>query len=89
MNLLFIYIYSYLVVTNQTTYEILRRRRIPYMRGIPGSVHPFSKGARRNLYNFCFARTSVYAMEPLPRALELEQMSKSYTCSDVVSCRCC
>ncbi|KAL8251424.1 hypothetical protein R6Q59_035117 [Mikania micrantha] len=81
--------HSYLVVTNQTTYELVRRRRIPYMRSIPERVYPFSKGACRNLYNFCFARRSIYAMEPLPSAQELEQMSVPYRCLDVISCRCC
>ncbi|XP_076955282.1 protein S-acyltransferase 10-like [Bidens hawaiensis] len=83
--LLLLFFHSYLVVTNQTTYELLGRQRIPYMRIVPERVYPFSKGACRNLYNFCFVRT----MEPLPGANELEQMSKPYTCFDVVSCRCC
>ncbi|KAL8231715.1 hypothetical protein R6Q57_001493 [Mikania cordata] len=87
--LLLLLFHSYLVVTNQTTYELVRRRRIPYMRSIPERVYPFSKGACRNLYNFCFARRSIYAMEPLPSALELEQMSVPYRCLDVISCRCC
>ncbi|KAI7745916.1 hypothetical protein M8C21_005544 [Ambrosia artemisiifolia] len=87
--LLLLLFHSYLVVTNQTTYELVRRRRIPYMRNIPERVYPFSKGACKNLYNFCFARTSVHALEPLPSAHELEQMSVPYTCLDVISCRCC
>ncbi|XP_076959315.1 protein S-acyltransferase 10-like [Bidens hawaiensis] len=83
--LLLLLFHSYLAVTNQTTYELLKRQRIPYMRMVPERVYPFSKGACRNLYNFCFART----LEPLPSANELEQMSKPYTCIDLVSCRCC
>ncbi|KAL7231240.1 hypothetical protein ACSBR2_009496 [Camellia fascicularis] len=81
--------HSYLVLTNQTTYELVRRRRIPYLRGIPERVYPFSKGACRNLYNFCCPRSSKYSLEPLPTAQEIEAKSKPYTCMDVLSCRCC
>ncbi|KAK3018054.1 hypothetical protein RJ639_005179 [Escallonia herrerae] len=87
--LLLLLFHSYLVTTNQTTYELVRRRRIPYLRGIPERVKPFSKGLCRNLYNFCCARSSIYTMEPLPSALELEEKSKPYTCVDTLSCRCC
>ncbi|GAB4847599.1 hypothetical protein Ancab_026661 [Ancistrocladus abbreviatus] len=81
--------HTYLVLTNQTTYELVRRRRIQYMRGIPERVYPFSKGVGRNLYNFCFARTSIYRLEALPSAHELEAKARPYTCHDVLSCRCC
>lgn len=89
--LLLLLFHTYLVVTNQTTYELVRRRRIPYMRAIPERVYPFSKGVCKNLYNFCCAsaRTSVYAMEHLPSALEIEQKSVPYTCLDAIKCRCC
>ncbi|KAG5620876.1 hypothetical protein H5410_006094 [Solanum commersonii] len=73
----------------QITFEVLRKRRIPYMRNIPEGVFPFSKGACRNLYEFCCARSSMYRMEPLPTALELEEKLRPYTYSDVLSCRCC
>ncbi|CAA0836795.1 Protein S-acyltransferase 10 [Striga hermonthica] len=87
--LLLLLFHSYLVLTNQTTYELVRRRRIVYMRSIPERVYPFNKGVCRNLYLFCFARSSIHRMEPLPSTHELEQMSRPYTCSDVLSCRCC
>ncbi|KAK6924549.1 Palmitoyltransferase, DHHC domain [Dillenia turbinata] len=87
--ILLLLFHSYLILTNQTTYELVRRRRIPYLREIPERVHPFSKGICRNLYNFCCARSSIYAMEPLPSAQELEAKSRPYTCLDVLSCRCC
>ncbi|KAL3376150.1 hypothetical protein AABB24_002874 [Solanum stoloniferum] len=86
--LLFIF-HSYLILTNQITFEVLRKRRIPYMRNIPEGVFPFSKGACRNSYEFCCARSSKYRMEPLPTALELEEKLRPYTYSDVLSCRCC
>ncbi|KAL1295127.1 hypothetical protein HN51_055987 [Arachis hypogaea] len=87
--LLLLLFHSYLILTNQTTYELVRRRRIPYLRGIPERVHPFSKGVSRNVYNFCCGSSSVYNMERLPTPQETEEKSRPYTCLDVVSCRCC
>ncbi|KAF9678618.1 hypothetical protein SADUNF_Sadunf07G0053200 [Salix dunnii] len=80
---------SYLILTCQTTYELVRRRRIPYLRGIPERVYPFSKGVCRNLYDFCFGRSSIYSLERLPTAMELEEKSRPYTCLDFLTCRCC
>ncbi|KAF5738099.1 protein S-acyltransferase 10 isoform X1 [Tripterygium wilfordii] len=87
--LLLLLFHSYLVLSNQTTYELVRRRRIPYLRRIPERVYPFSKGICRNLYNFCCVPNSTYSLELLPTALELEEKSRPYTCSHLLSCRCC
>ncbi|KAK8472101.1 hypothetical protein PHAVU_002G112900 [Phaseolus vulgaris] len=87
--LLLLLFHSYLILTNQTTFELVRRRRIHYLRGIPERVHPFSRGVRRNLYYFCCARSAVYRFEPLPTPQEIEERARSYTCSDALTCRCC
>ncbi|XP_055803289.1 protein S-acyltransferase 10-like isoform X2 [Solanum dulcamara] len=87
--LLLLLFHSYLILTNQTTYELVRRRRIQYLRNIPERVYPFSKGACRNLFEFCCAQRSKYRMEPLPTGQELEEKLRPYTCTDVLSCRCC
>ncbi|XP_043810561.1 protein S-acyltransferase 10 isoform X2 [Manihot esculenta] len=87
--LLLLLFHSYLILTNQTTYELVRRRRIPYLRGIPERVYPFSKGVCRNLYEFCCARSDIYKLERLPTAVELEEKSRPYTCLDFFTCRCC
>ncbi|XP_059280968.1 protein S-acyltransferase 10-like isoform X5 [Lycium ferocissimum] len=60
-----------------------------FHRNTPERVFPFSKGVCRNSYEFCCARSSMYRMEPLPTAQELEEKSRPYTCSDILSCRCC
>ncbi|PKI56002.1 hypothetical protein CRG98_023589 [Punica granatum] len=87
--LLLLLFHSYLILTNQTTYELVRRRRIPYLRSVPERVYPFSQGICRNLYNFCCARTSITDLERLPTALEIEEKSRPYTCCDFLTCRCC
>lgn len=80
--------HSYLALTNQTTYELVRRRRIPYMRGIPERVYPFSKGIGWNLYNFCCAPSGINKLETLPTAQEIEEKSRPLKFSDVICCRC-
>lgn len=81
--------HSYIVLTNQTTYELVRRRRIGYMRGIPERVYPFSEGICRNIYNFCFDWRHGHRLERLPTPEEIEVKARPYTCSDVLCCRCC
>ncbi|KAJ3672362.1 hypothetical protein LUZ60_007083 [Juncus effusus] len=81
--------HTYLILTNQTTYEFTRRRRIFYFRGIPEKVHPFSKGMCKNLSSVCCSTESVYKLERIPPIEELERKARAYTCIDVVSCRCC
>lgn len=87
--LLLLLFHSYLVLTNQTTYELVRRRRIQYLRRIPERVHPFSKGACKNIYNFCCSNESIYTMEAVPTVEELEARARPFTCVDIISCRCC
>ncbi|GAB2223965.1 hypothetical protein Droror1_Dr00004710 [Drosera rotundifolia] len=93
ISLIFLFLllifHSYLVLTNQTTYELVRRRRIPYMRTVPERVYPFSRGVWRNFYDFCCTRSSEYRLERLPTAVELEAKSRPYSCLDVIQCRCC
>ncbi|KAL9680380.1 hypothetical protein QQ045_018259 [Rhodiola kirilowii] len=84
--LLLLLFHSYLILTNQTTYELVRRRRIPYLREIPERVYPFSNGICSNIYNFCCARSSLYYLEPLPRAHDIEAKARPYTCLDILRC---
>ncbi|AQK73417.1 Protein S-acyltransferase 10 [Zea mays] len=81
--------HSYIALTNQTTYEIARRKRIFYLRGVPERVLPFSKGICRNLYDFCCSSQKGYILEAVPPSEELEARAARYTCRDVICCRCC
>ncbi|EEC69275.1 hypothetical protein EE612_059568 [Oryza sativa] len=87
--LLLLIFHTYIALTNQTTYEVARRKRIFYMRGIPDKVHPFSKGICRNIYVFCFSRQKGYDLEEVPPLEELEARAAPYTCRDIICCRCC
>ncbi|XP_074561150.1 protein S-acyltransferase 10-like [Curcuma longa] len=88
LNLLLLF-HSYLALTNQTTYEKVRRRRILYLRGIPEKVHPFSKGICKNVYTFCCSGHSIRDLEAVPTMEDIEARARPYTCLDVVMCRCC
>ncbi|KMZ76324.1 Protein S-acyltransferase 10 [Zostera marina] len=86
---LLLFFHSYLIITNQTTYELVRRRRISYMRYVPENVMPFSKGICRNLYEFCCSWDRGFSLDALPTNEEMAVKTKPYTCLDVISCRCC
>lgn len=58
--------HSYLILTNQTTYEIIRRGRLDYMRNVPRNVKPFSRGYVKNIISFCCGSRSFYYVEEMP-----------------------
>uniref|UniRef100_A0ACD5V5S5 Uncharacterized protein n=1 Tax=Avena sativa TaxID=4498 RepID=A0ACD5V5S5_AVESA len=87
--LILLMLHTYLALTNQTTYEIARRKRISYLRGVPVKAHPFSKGICRNLYDLCLSRQKGYVLEAVPPLEELEDRARPYTCRDIMCCRCC
>uniref|UniRef100_A0A0E0H4A8 S-acyltransferase n=1 Tax=Oryza nivara TaxID=4536 RepID=A0A0E0H4A8_ORYNI len=80
--------HAYLALTNQTTYEIARRKRISYLREVPSRVHPFSKGICRNLYDLCISKQRGFFLEAVPPLEVLQARARPYTCRDVISCRC-
>jgi palmitoyltransferase len=81
--------HSYLIMTNQTTYELTRRKRIPYLRGLPDKAHPFSKGLKANVYSFCSTSRSEYLIYVLPSPEELEARAHSSSCLERQFCSCC
>ncbi|XP_024370730.1 protein S-acyltransferase 10 isoform X1 [Physcomitrium patens] len=72
--------HSFLILTNQTTYETTRRHRIPYLRTLPENVHPFSKGMDANLSSFCCSPSSEYPIYVLPSREELQNMVHPLCC---------
>ncbi|CAA6673539.1 unnamed protein product [Spirodela intermedia] len=86
--LLLLVFHSYLVMTNQTTYELVRRRRIPYLERVPESVHPFSKG----LWGIWFPSASpVTGRAPWNGSPQRRAASEGepYACVDFLHGRCC
>eukprot|EP00250_Pteridium_aquilinum_P034720 c8000_g1_i1 orf=21-854(-) len=80
--------HSYLVITNQTTNEFTRRKRIQEFRDVPIKVMPYSKGCVRNIYWFCWAPQGPYEIEKIP-SLEVLKQRDSYSCSETLYFNCC
>jgi palmitoyltransferase len=81
--------HSYLIMTNQTTYELTRRKRIPYLKGLPDKAHPFSKGLKANVYSFYSTSRSEYPIYVLPSPEELEARAHSSSCLERQFCSYC
>ncbi|KAH9559323.1 hypothetical protein CY35_06G052600 [Sphagnum magellanicum] len=81
--------HSYLIMTNQTTYELTRRKHIPYLKGLPDKAHPFNKGLKANVYSFCSTSRSEYPIYVLPSPEELEARAHSSSCLERQFCSCC
>lgn len=80
--------HSYLVITNQTTYELIRRKRIPEFRHVPDKVKPYSKGCVKNIYSFCCAPRGIYEIERMPNLNFLEERA-NYSFCDTLYFNCC
>ncbi|EFJ32617.1 hypothetical protein SELMODRAFT_439586 [Selaginella moellendorffii] len=83
--------HSYLVLTNQTTYEKTRRTRIPYLRNLPKDAHPFSKGGCGNVTEFCCASQPYrfYNLPPDHEAAGPCLAARNATESITKSTKCC
>ncbi|KAL2612080.1 hypothetical protein R1flu_023772 [Riccia fluitans] len=72
--------HTYLAVTNQTTYEKTRRRRISYLKNLPPNYNPFSKGCLRNTYSFCCTSDDTYLIYSIPSPENIESGRTRSSC---------
>ncbi|KAI5083253.1 hypothetical protein GOP47_0002996 [Adiantum capillus-veneris] len=80
--------HSYLVITNQTTNELTRRKRIAEFRNVPMNVNPYSEGCVWNIYQFCWATQGPYEIEKIP-GLEVLKERERYSCRETLYFNCC
>ncbi|MCO5587010.1 hypothetical protein L7F22_040955 [Adiantum nelumboides] len=80
--------HSYLVITNQTTHELTRRKRITEFRNVPINVNPYSEGCARNIFRFCWASQEPYGIETVPN-LEVLKEREKYSCTEAIYFNCC
>jgi palmitoyltransferase len=68
----------FLMLSNQTTWEVSSKEKITYLRRVPQNVYPFSKGPARDCAQFCCLPPPPggYVMKPLR---ELRVWSKTET----------
>ncbi|KAL3683265.1 hypothetical protein R1sor_001287 [Riccia sorocarpa] len=72
--------HTYLAVTNQTTYEKTRRRRISYLKNLPPDYNPFTKGCLRNTYSFCCTSDDMYPVYSIPTPEDIESGRSRSSC---------
>lgn len=58
--------HSYLLMTNQTTWENTRERHIDYLNVYPDRYLPFDNGVLNNLEECCFPPTTEFRRWDLP-----------------------
>jgi len=58
----------YLALTNQTTWETLKGRKIPYLQKLPETIFPFHQGIVANLNQFCCIMNSCRNVKILQTA---------------------
>lgn len=83
-----IFFHSYLILTNQTTYEVIRRGRLDYMRNVPPNVKPFSRGYVKNIVSFCCGSRSFYHVEEMPSD-DILAARASNSCLQSLYFNCC
>ena len=86
--------HTFLIASNQTTREVVKRHAVPYLRGLPWDVSPFDAGVFVNIYNFVFnlaaydtlqvcvvngAMRRVHPVAP-PKALSVLWENDYYSC---------
>lgn len=86
--------HTFLACTAQTTHEILRRDRLPYLKDVPDHVILFGGHPCRNFWEFCCDRRKARdTREPLRWALpsreEIERRAAAEDCCSNRYYSCC
>jgi palmitoyltransferase len=80
-------LHTYLIITNQTTWEVTKSHNISYLNKVPGNVAPFNRGVKRNLREYCLGEV----LEPyvLPTGEKLTVLGAQETFWNNKSYSCC
>eukprot|EP00741_Cyanophora_paradoxa_P006301 tig00000989_g6108.t1 len=81
--------HGFLACSNQTTWEMLKRAKIDYLKAVPENVYPFSRGCWPNLRYFCFSLGRGPPVEwqmPSPEALEAKSKEWNWFSNEYYDC---
>ncbi|KAI5539943.1 cysteine S-palmitoyltransferase protein [Trichomonas vaginalis G3] len=82
-------LHTFLILSNKTTWEILKGKEITYLTNWKLRLSPFSHGMIQNIREFCFMRweVPVYKVPFTPE--EMEQYKADNSCIMNDTCNCC
>lgn len=82
--------HTYLISTNQTTFEVAARWKVDYLKDLPGHANPFSRGCAWNMWDaFCLSVGHEYVLPARDIALSVHQSPCPHECSCCDELNCC
>jgi palmitoyltransferase len=77
----------YLVVTNQTSWEVTKRSKISYLKDLPESVFPFDEGIMKNTAEFwCINKDKVWEISSENVRYQMRQPNSNIWNNEYYSC---
>lgn len=81
-------LHTYLILTNQTTWEVSKRYNITYLNGVPDHVTPFNHGIKNNIREYCCG-AEVNPEYILPTEVEIRDLAEKQTIWNNKYYSCC
>ncbi|GMH43438.1 hypothetical protein BSKO_11360 [Bryopsis sp. KO-2023] len=85
-----LFFHTYLISTNQTTFEVAARWKVDYLKDLPGNTNPFGRGLASNLWDgFCLRVGHEYVLPSRDVALPVYQGTCPQGCTCCERLNCC
>eukprot|EP00899_Mesostigma_viride_P020110 jgi/Mesvir1/280/Mv13614-RA.2 len=81
--------HTFLLLTNQTTWEVASTQGVTYMSGVPDNVRPFSLGVFRNIRQFARMGHAAPIIYQIPSQAELARRAETSSLCDNQYYSCC
>lgn len=79
-------LHTFLILTNQTTWEVTKRCNISYLNKVPDNVQPFNRGLKQNLREYCLGEVNEPYVLPTNETLQEESKRETFWENRYYSC---